>query len=254
MTATADVAGAPSAAGVGGPFRLLVTRQDPSTRRYAEVGLLTCTGGSYEFSYLRHAVAAPGFRPLLGFSALNRRYRSERLFPLFAQRVMDPRRPDRPRWLSSLGLEGDPEVMEILARSGGRREGDHLELLAVPVVDDDSSTRISFLVHGVRHAGSFDDIGYLAVGDRLRLVDDLGNPVNARALLVSGADGQRLGWVPDPLVEFVRHVGDRGDVDVRVLRVNPVELGSHQRLLVELSGRADPHAAPLAAVGLETAG
>lgn len=253
MTATTDVAATPTGFGVGGAFRLLVTRQDPSTRRYAAIGLLTCTGGTYEFSYLRSAVDAPGFRPLLGFAALNRPYRSERLFPLFAQRVMDPRRPDRPRWLSSLGLDGDPDVMEILARSGGRREGDHLELLTLPRIEDDGRTKISFLVHGVRHAGSFDDIGHLAVGARLRLVDDRNNPVNARALLVSGADGRRLGWVPDPLVEFVRHVRDRGDVDVRVLRVNPVELGPHQRLLVELSGRADPLSAPLTAAGLENA-
>lgn len=252
MTTTTDAARSGVDADVAAPARLLVTRQDPSTRRYTAIGLLSCADGTYEFSYLRRAVETPGFRPLLGFSAMDRQYRSERLFPLFAERVMDPRRPDRPRWLSSLGLGEDPEVMEILARSGGRRKGDHLELLAVPRVEADGRTRISFLVHGVSHAGSFDHIGRLAAGDRLELVDDPGNPVNARAVLVSSAGERRLGWVPEPLVEFVRHVRDRG-AELRVLRVNPVELGSHQRLLVELSGRADPLTAPLAAADLETA-
>lgn len=250
MTATTDAAG--FGVDVAATTRLLVTRQDPSTRRYAPIGLLTCSGGTFEFSYLREAVRSPGFRPILGFSRTDRRYSSTRLFPLFATRVMDPRRPDRPRWLSSLGLDGDPEVMEILARSGGRREGDHLELLALPRVEADGRTRTSFLVHGVSHAGSFDDIGHLAAGDRLELVDDPGNPVNARAVLVSSADERRLGWVPDPLVEFVRHVRNHGAADLRVLRVNPVDLGPHQRLLVHLSGRADPLTTPLAAAALET--
>lgn len=165
---------------------------------------------------------------------------------------MDPRRPDRPRWLSSLGLDEDPEVMEILARSGGRRKGDHLELLAVPRVQHDGRTRTSFLVHGVSHADCSEDIERLAVGDRLELIERPDIPVNTRALVVSCVDGRRLGWVPDPLVEFVRHVRDRG-AELRVLRVNPVELGPYQRLLVELSGRADPLTAPLAAADLETA-
>jgi len=234
------------------PACLIVTRRDPRAGRPSPVGLLTCSRGTYEFAYLQMAVEAPGFRPILGFSALDRRYRSERLFPIFAERVMGARRPDRPRWLSSLGLDENAEVMEILARSGGRRKGDHLELLAVPRVEADGRTRISFLVHGVSHAGSFDHIGQLAAGDRLELVDDPGNPVNARAVLVSSAGERRLGWVPDPLVEFVRHVRDRG-AELRVLRVNPVELGPHQRLLVELSGHADPLTAPFAAADLETA-
>ena len=166
------------------PFRLLVTRRDVSTQRCSPVGLLTCTAGTYEFSYLRPAVESPGFRPILGFSAVDRRYRSERLFPVFAERVMDPRRPDRPRWLSSLGLDGDPEVMEILARSGGRREGDHLELLAVPRVEHDGRTRTSFLVHGVSHADSVADIDRLVVGDRLDQ-----KPITG---VVAGIDARRL--------------------------------------------------------------
>lgn len=117
---------------------------------------------------------------------------------------------------------------------------------------DDGSTRTSFLVHGVSHADAFDDMDDLTAGDRLDLVDEPDNPVNDRALLVSGTDGRRLGWVPDPLLEYVRHVRDRGAFDLRVLRVNPVELGPHQRLLVELSGTADPRDAPLAATALET--
>lgn len=236
------------------PFRLLVTRRDVSTQRCSPVGLLTCTAGAYEFSYLRPAVESPGFRPILGFSAVDRRYRSERLFPIFAERVMDPRRPDRPRWLASLGLDGDPEVMEILARSGGRREGDHLELLAVPRVEHDGRTRTSFLVHGVSHADSVADIDRLVVGDRLDLVDDPDNPVNARALVVSSVDGSRLGWVPDPLVEFVRHVRSHGECEVRVLRVNPADLGPHQRLLVELTGLADPSSAPLVDLARDAVG
>lgn len=62
------------------------------------------------------------FRPLLGFPDLRGSYSSDELFPLFAQRAMDPRRPDYQRYVERLGLEGEPGPWMQISRSQGRRQ------------------------------------------------------------------------------------------------------------------------------------
>jgi hypothetical protein len=69
---------------------LLVCWQHPGTRRYHAVGLLSGHDDHYEYAYLRRVDDIAGFEPLPGFSRTSRRYRSAHLFPLFAERVMDP--------------------------------------------------------------------------------------------------------------------------------------------------------------------
>jgi len=56
---------------------LLVTWQDPHTRRYHPVGVLSrAPSGTYRFRYLDDAHQLNGFLPFLGFSALDREYTS----------------------------------------------------------------------------------------------------------------------------------------------------------------------------------
>src|SRR4051794_5480803 len=100
-------------------MRLLVTDQG-SDRLYRPVGFHeACSSGEdtvYSFAYLRSAVERPSFRPLLGFRDVQRRYESPGLFPLFAERIMDPRRPDRPIFLAALDLSEGASPLEVLAR------------------------------------------------------------------------------------------------------------------------------------------
>lgn len=217
--------------------RLLVSWQHPTTRTYHAVAMLYKARKQYEFAYLRRAQHLTGFRPFPGFSKLTRRYRSPRLFPLFSERVMDPSRPDRPRWLSALALDEEAPPMEILARSGGHRQGDSIEVLPEPSVSPSGRTSCDFMVHGVGHqAGAGDRISALKVGDPLRLVKDLGNEVNPRALLVTASSAEPLGWIPDPLLDYVHDVRNTATSSVRVLRANGPEVGNHLRLLVRLEG------------------
>ena len=99
------------------PQRFVVAWQHPDRRLIEPVGLLTCDGEAYRFAYIRNALHVQDFRPLLGFADLYRNYVSDGLFPLFAQRAMDPRRPDYQRYLDRLGLEGEPGPLEQIARS-----------------------------------------------------------------------------------------------------------------------------------------
>jgi hypothetical protein len=214
--------------------RLLVTRQDPGTRQYTSIGFLSYDGAVYRFDYLSAAVAQPGFQPLPGLSSI-RHHESARLFPIFAERVMSARRPDREASLQALDLGLDAAPFEVLSRSGGRRVGDTIELIAAPSTDAHGRLSADFLLHGVRHvrAHAQHRISALRKGDELRLVPDLSNPVQPRALLVADEDETPLGWVPDPLLEVIERL--QGET-VRVVRANGPEVGFHLRLLVNVSG------------------
>lgn len=214
---------------------VLVTWQHPVIRNYEAVGVLTRARELYEFRYLERARGLAGFRPFLGFGELEADYRSPHLFPLFAERVLNEARPDRLSLFQALDLVEAAGPLEFLARSGGRRAGDTIELLPIPEIVG-SWTRCTFLVHGVRYQpGASDAIGQLAEGQRLALIPDVDNEHDERAVLVTDR-GVRLGWVPGPLLDYVRAVMDAGRAELTVVRANPPEFGHHLRLLVRLEG------------------
>lgn len=215
---------------------LLVTWQDPETRRYHGVGLLShADDGLYRFRYLDNAVSLSGFRAFLGFSDIQRDYASAHLFPLFAERVLDETRTDRVTLYEALDLVATAGPMEFLARSGGRRAGDCIQLLPTPSVTDGRTTCV-FLVHGVRYVpGAADAIDQLEPGQELALRTEPDNPIDSDAVLVT-QEGTRLGWVPNPLLSYVRAVLGSGDARLTVVRANPRELGHHLRLLVRIEG------------------
>lgn len=215
---------------------LLVTWQDPESRRYHAVGMLLRTqDGQYRFRYLSEASSLPGFRPFLGFSEFGRDYASPHLFPLFAERVLDEARPDRITLYEALALVETAGPMEFLARSGGRRAGDRIQLLPVPQVHA-GQTSCVFLVHGVRYLEAAESaIDQLEPGEPLALEPEPANPIDSDAVLVTRG-GTKLGWVPNPLLPYVRAVMSTGDARLHVVRANPRELGHHMRLLVQLEG------------------
>jgi hypothetical protein len=206
---------------------LLVSRQDPETRRYSRVGVLSRDGHLFRFKYDDGVTRAlPGL-------PLGRVHESESLFPIFAERVMDPHRPERAEVLQHLGLGAQAAPLEVLAVSGGGRTGDTYELTPLP---QPGRVSLPFLVHGVRYLTSDERavIDELKPGDRLDLRCETDNEVNARALLVRQS-GDRLGYVPDPLLEHVHRIMER-PFELVVDRVNPVAAGMHMRLLVRLTG------------------
>jgi len=230
--------------------RLAVTWRHPRTRVYIAVGMLEQSPAGFCFDYLESARDALGPRRLLGFPEFGRQYRSAHLFPLFAERLMDPTRPDRPRLLEALSLDALATPMEVLARSGGRRPGDTIELLPEPNVAETGETDCLFLVHGIRYAeGAEAAIGQLRRGQELQLVEDPSNPVNPLAVRVTDNDGGPLGWVPDPLVPYVQRVRNAGATSLRVERANGPEVGFHMRLLVHLLGTVEPGYSPFGEAG-----
>lgn len=221
-----------------GPRHLVVAWQHPESRAIQPVGFLDNETGRYRFRYLLRATRIEDFRPFLGFPNLYETYESDSLFPLFKQRVMNPRRPDYLRYVESLDLPPDASPWEQLARSGGQRVGDTIQLFPVPVVADDDSTSCCFLVHGVRHREAADPAVRIAIdelhpGDELKLVPEPTNPKNARALLISTQRDVTVGWVPDLLLEYVYAVRRPTIVTEHV---NREAESSHFRLLAKIKG------------------
>lgn len=234
--------------------RLIVTWQHPITRAIDPIGVLLKDARGYEFSYIRNAYNVKDFQGLIGFPSFAEAYRSEALFPLFAQRAMDPRRPDFSRYVKKLGLPEDVTPWEQIATSGGRRAGDTLQLFPFPEKVREGVWACSFLVHGIRHIPnrslrvahketwvSRDELdaalNNLSVGDPLRLVRNEGNPVNPEARLLVQAEGVPVGFLPNLLVEDIVRLGDE-NVSAFVQVINGPEAPWHMRLLARLECRA----------------
>jgi hypothetical protein len=234
--------------------RLVVAWQHPHRRKIQPVGLLSYDGHSHHFAYIRHALAVEDFQPLLGFGDLYQTYESEDLFPIFAQRAMDPRRPDYQRYVERLGLDGDPGPWEQIARSQGRRDGDSIQLFPEPTINGDELGFL-FLVHGIRHVpegpmilnGQAVEVtqdqveaalNELRPGDALDIIPEPENVENRQAIVVLGAPSVPVGWVPDLLVEDLHQLMQIAHVTVTAEHINGADAPSHLRLLARL--RAAP--------------
>lgn len=218
--------------------RLIVTRRDPDGT-YRAIGFLDkLVDGTFEFAYLQAAVQHPSFVPLIGFSDVGRRYRRAQLFSAFAERVIGAKRADRPQYLASLNLAEDADSWEILTASGGYREGDTIELIALPQIDQASRrTEARFLAHGIRYCTDEASCAISALTRDtvlgLQRVPD--NPVNPSAIRITHRD-LHLGYVPDPLIDYVSVVISGGQARLSVVQANPPETNPHLRLLLRLDG------------------
>ena len=80
--------------------RLYVAWRHLETRKITPIGLLIQRGEgddvSYSFGYLEATAGLDGFNPLPGLAALDQRYDSATLFPVFANRLMPRDRSDFP--------------------------------------------------------------------------------------------------------------------------------------------------------------
>lgn len=240
--------------------RLIVHWRDPDTRRYHPVAELRVAAADqpprFELAYLRGALDARehGFRLFAAFSDLERRYVSCSLFALLQNRVMPKSRPDYAGYLASLGLSPDTvSVAELLGRSGGRRQTDHLETALVPEPDLATGKLVThFLVRGIRnHPGADQLAAALAIGDQLDLRPDLDPDELAppHQLLVAG---RVLGRVPGVLCgELTKLAGLGATPSVTVAQVSPPPALVQHRVLARIECTWPDGYVPFAGDGFE---
>jgi hypothetical protein len=224
------------------PPALFVNWQDESTRRIFPVGrLVNLPGGMFEFAYIAAAKEAQafGFVPFVAFPEFERVYVASELPAFFKNRVLQPGRPDYPQHLAELGLDSATATpMTILARNGGRRVTDPLELVAefLPAVTE-NRLEAHFFARGIRHfPGAEEAIAQLAPGDRLTFRPEPENKFNPKALLLACTEQRFVGYVPDYLTDDFNALALRDpSLLIQVVRVNPAPSPSQQRLLCRLS-------------------
>lgn len=200
--------------------RLVVVWREPTLQARHPIGHLARARGEVRFWYEQDLSVAflKGFRLLPEFpehrieaSPYVERY----LFALFAERIPSPARPDARAMLAGSGVERVDDPFEVLARSGGIRATDRIELAEYRSDDDELATPLEFRVASRRH---LDHAAPLSIGDEDTLVREPTNDYDARAIIIDRA-GRRAGYVPRPYVPMFARLLDAGvEVGAKVIR------------------------------------
>ena len=225
---------------------LYLSWQGPENRLWFPIGRLDESTENnrttYTFRYIKgveSAKAEGGFWALPEFPDLNRAYVSDELFPIFINRVMSSRRPDRHEYLKNLDLEENADPVEILSVNGGQKVTDSFQVF--PRIKKDSGGRFTcrFFLHGWRFVNEYAQakIDSLASENKLKIIADTENSVDDSALSVYTEDNHKIGWVPRYLSKGITHaMSESPKFRAKVVRVNPLSAPSTQRVLIELCG------------------
>jgi len=224
-----------------------------STGHWGPVGRLDRIASGYRFVYTKGARKLEGFRPFPGLDDLEAVYESEELFPLFANRLLAPSRPEYQRYLEWNGLASDhpPDPIALLSITEGRRATDQLEILPCPLPDSEGCYLTKFFLHGIRWSPSsaIERINHLQPGDRLGLLPDINNPVDPNAVAVrtmDKAENYLIGYVPRYLAYDVRKLCLSCEPNAIQLTVERVNLNAplQFRLLCRLRACWPDHFVP----------
>lgn len=202
----------------------------PERGEWSPVARLDREHDEYRFVYTQGARTLAGFHPFPGMPDLEEVYRSETLFPLFANRLLSKSRPEYEAWLTWGGFDprDPPNPLALLSVTEGIRQTDALEVFPCPLTDADGMYRSRFFLHGLRHAAAdvHERLASLQAGEGLQLElenDNVRDP-RAVAVLFDGAQRLRLGYVPRYLARDARALTAYAGVaaiDLRVARINP---------------------------------
>jgi hypothetical protein len=209
---------------------LFVAWRSSTERSWFTVGRLSSHAGRFRFDYTHGTKQASraGFQAFSAFPDLFVTYESERLFPFFANRLLSRSRrefDDFVRWVSPHDMEEDP--IALLARSGGHRKTDSLELFPEPKKVN-GWYHLHFFAHGLSHmpVAAGHRAERLQESERLLILKDVQNPFDSNALVLrteerNDQDFFFMGFVPRYLAKDVSPILEASSAKVRVIRVNP---------------------------------
>jgi hypothetical protein len=210
--------------------RLLVIWGEPKAGNRQVIGHLARSGSGEFYFWYEDDLAdakARGFKLLPEFPAHRSSaapYMERYLFPLFAERIPALTRLDAAAMMQEWGVTHPDDQFEVLAKSGGIRATDRLELAEYRPPDDDLTRPLEFRIAGRRY---IQDPAPLAVGDTVSLRPEPENPSDPKAVIVDNK-GRRAGYVPRQYTALIGRLLNRGDAFVtRVVRqlVVPEDVG-----------------------------
>jgi hypothetical protein len=230
---------------------LILAWQNPHNREWLPVGRLLYNNNKYLFKYTIGAKRETDFMPFGRMTPLDSSHESEELFPLFKNRLLQKSRPEYDNYLNWLGLEKDKNSpFEELARTGGIRATDSLQLFAVPKKRN-GKYEVTFFSHGISHLPPFyiERLNHLNQGNKLYLMRDIQNKSDVLALALRTDDPPEIvGYCPKFFVkDFGRLIDSNGadKVEVSVVKVN-LESPLQFKLLCKFSTNWPDEFAPFA--------
>lgn len=219
-----------------------VAWQAPDTRDWHVVGNLQERNSGYVFKYTKGALKSTKFTKFSGMTDVRETYVSEELFPLFKNRLLSPRRPEYPSFIKWLGFEEDSvNPIDILARSGGLRSTDQLQIFKKIEVDSEGKFEHFFFLHGLSYLNSManDRVSELEPGQILRLCLDLQNEYDGDAVVVrADKPAEIVGYCPRYLSNDIKKMllNDSKSITLTVEKISD-DAPHNYRLLCKLSGK-----------------
>jgi len=163
-------------------------------------------------------------------------------------------RKDYDEFVTTLGLSAEEaSPIEIMARSGGRRATDSVELFSPPrsggnVPGETYFVNYFFLAHGLRHmrACAQDLAKHLKPGDQLFCMHDFQNPKDKDALILRTEEYCNVGFLPRYLLADLWELVGLDGIRLTVARVNLSPAPIQQRILCEFQATPTENFQPCA--------
>ena len=218
--------------------------QSPDSREWHVVGALSETNSGYEFHYTKGALKSKKFVPFSGMEKLDKSYVSEELFPLFYNRLLSQRRPEYPKFIEWLGLENNEVTpLNILARSGGMRGTDQLQVFRRVEVKNTGEFEHFFFTHGLSHMtkSAQKRVETLKSGEKLLLSLDCQNGNDKEAVFVRVDNPvEVIGYCPRYLARDVQELINLSpNLKVSIESIAQ-DAPSNYRVLCKLEGKIEP--------------
>ena len=214
---------------------------EPAKGGWSPIGRLQFEAGTYRFVYTQGARSAHGFTPFSGMESLEEVYESDKMFPVFANRMLPESRPEYEAYLRWSGFDpaNPPDPIAILGVTEGIRRTDMIELFPCPVPDERGCYLNKFFLHGLRYMPEVAKARVLALrqDEPLFPMLDVCNQADPNAVALR-AESERvmLGYVPRYLAHDLRKLFQNCQPDfinVFVHRVNG-DAPLQQRLLCRI--------------------
>lgn len=222
---------------------LFLAWQDPKKKKLFPIGRLISWDKYYQFDYTKGALIAKKesyFHELASFPSLEKVYVSEELFPVFSNRLLPRSRPEYKNYLKWMSIaQGEDNPMLLLARSGGKRVTDNLQVFSSPQSDENGNYFVHFFAEGMDSLSesSLKSIESLSLGEKL-LVNEIQNSGDKKVALLKGNETKEpeiVGYLPNFLIENLAEIIKDSSLCISVQGINLSPAPLQFRLLCRMT-------------------